>query len=148
MTDATLLLSDEECKTHYMSVWGDTVEFKEFLIALAIGIAFGIVCSDGALVYLKTYHADLSKGGLMGTALMIGAIGSIIAGVIGAMLFKPKRIISEENLVLSTADIAQELNLNLQEEAELLKTAPDDIICEMKQLGIYQLFSGEKEQAI
>lgn len=126
---------------YYLSIWGDTVDFRDFLCGLLIGVAFGAVCADGGLAYLKTYHSGLSKGALMGAALMIGAVGSIVAGALSAFLFKPKRKISEENLTIEFKNLEEEFGVNLEEEAELLKTAPPEIIEELKGLNLYTLFA-------
>lgn len=128
---------------YYISIWGDTVDFRECLIALLIGIVFGVVCGDGAFSYLKAYHADMSKGALMGTALMIGAGGSILAGYICAKLFKPKRIIEEESQRIEIEELVSDLELDMHGEAEILKQASPEIIAELKILNLYDLFAYE-----
>ena len=129
--------------TKYLLIWGDTVKFKDLISSLIIGMVFGSVSAQGGLWYLKTYHADMSRGALMGTALLIGALSCILAGAINAKLFAPKRVLIEGNSASDTLDAKLFIDLGLEPEleAEYLKETPPDVIEEMKQLALYDFFA-------
>jgi hypothetical protein len=131
----------QQSKAEFLTVWGDTVDFKQLIIGLTLGAIFGYVSFIGGLQYLKLNHASLSKGLLMGYALLFGVAGCVLVGVVAAMVFKPKRIFHEEDFHINGEMVFQELGIDQKQEAEFLKDTPKEVIEEMHKLQIYHLFA-------
>ncbi len=121
-------------KTEFLTIWGDTVIFKQLLLGLAGGAMLGYLSLMGGLVYLNKTQPNLGKALLMGYALLFGVGGCIIAGVIAAKIFKPKRIFYEEDTCIDKHAVLESLHVDIKQEAEYLKHVSPRIINEMKQL--------------
>ena len=128
-------------KTSYITVWGDTVNFRELLIGLLLGALAGFGSYRGALWLLNSTHPDMAKGLLMGYALLFGISGCLLAGGVAAKVFKAKRIFIEDDSSIDMQATLHELKLDLRRESEYLKAVPPDVIAEMHELQIYELFS-------
>ncbi len=132
-------------KETYAEIWGDVVDIKHLacaiLIGLIISLSFYIIGVKIIHLSLPTLTPSLNKA----YGLLIGMLGSLLSAIISAKLFKPKRIINEgSNYVQEDQHaVIKELGIDLKKEAELLKNADPQIIEEMKQLGIYDLFAGK-----
>lgn len=128
--------------------WGDTVNLKH----LGMGIVIGVICGIGSFTLgqkiFTTYLLDTTPQLLKAYALLAGIVGCLLAAVITANLFKPKRTVSEEEFnVEDRINVLRELHVDLAQEAEDLKSVPPEIIEEMKQLKIYDLFAGKDSSA-
>ncbi|MDR3561335.1 MAG: hypothetical protein P4N59_07845 [Negativicutes bacterium] len=133
----------EKHKEEFVTIWGDTVNFRQLLLGLVGGAVLGYLSLIGGLSYLKSYHPGLGKALLMGYALLFGVGGCIVAAMIAGRVFKPKRIYSEEDRSVDKQAVLRELNIDLKQEAEYLKQVSPQIIHEMKQLQLYELFVTE-----
>jgi len=79
----------------YVEVSGDTVILNELFFSAVIGI---VLTMAGYLIGVNYFSGieNLDPGLIKGYSLMTGIIGCIIAAVISAKLFKPKRIVEEK----------------------------------------------------
>lgn len=127
-------------KQSYLTIWGDTVDLKELLIGLFLGAVLGYSSFSGSLWYLKSFHPDIAKGLLAGYALLFGIVGCLVAGVIAAKFFKSKRIFLEDDSSIDKQSVLLDLTLNLKQESKYLKNVPPDVIEEMRELHVYELF--------
>ncbi|MEN6412260.1 MAG: hypothetical protein ABFC84_05765 [Veillonellales bacterium] len=132
-------------KKEYISVWGDTVDFKELLIGMFAGAMIGYASFAGGIWFLRQFFSSLPKGLFMGYALLFGIAGCLIAGGVAAKAFKAKRIFLEDSSCVDLRTTLEDLNLDLSREAEYLKYVPADVQEEMKELQLYQLFSKESD---
>jgi len=123
-----------------VEVWGDTVDQRHLGCAIAIGVAISL---GGFLGANHVLAASVSRPELARTyAMLAGLVGCVIAGVVCAFLFKPKRLVIEgrdadpfwrqdvlEKLAGETGDLGAIADL------------PASVIQEMKELEIYELFA-------
>jgi uncharacterized transporter YbjL len=124
-------------------VWGDTVSLSELIVGMLAGALAGYTAFAAALSYLNAYHSDLTRGVLMGYALLMGVCGCVVIGALAAAVFKPKRIVREEASVADTAALWRELRIDVRQEAQYLASVPPDLLAEMRRLGLLDLFIDE-----
>lgn len=132
---------DDE-KREFLTVWGDTVDFKELLVGLVVGAIAGFVSYYGGLLAIKHLFPQMPQGLMMGYSLLIGVTGCLAVGVVAAIMIKPKRIFKEDDKHIDKAMVLKELNVDLEQEAMVLNSVPADVIAEMHKLGLYELFYG------
>jgi hypothetical protein len=75
---------------------------------------------------------------------MTGIIGCIIAAVISAKLFKPKRIVEEKFEQEEIEKIIAAAGMTVEEEAEALSLLDEETLEEMRQLELYSLLDLRK----
>lgn len=137
----------QEKQQELLAIWGDTVAFKDLLVGLLLGGVLGFTSLKGGLWYLQNFHAGLEKGLMMGYGLIFGIAGCIAAGAIVAKKCKAKRILMEEEGGIDLESVLESFQINLQKEAEYLKEVPSDVITEMHQLKLYELFAGNLQHS-
>ena len=122
-----------------VEVWGDTADTRHLTWAIVLGIGISLPAFLLASRVLTSYVAspDLAKA----YAMLAGLGGCILAGVLCAVLFKPKRVVAEGE----AADPfwRQEVLAQLAEQTGDLGSVadlPPAVAREMKELGIYKLF--------
>lgn len=121
-------------------VWGDTVNIRELAISVCLGIIFTMVFYlVGRHIFLGMDSIDESLA--KGYALFVGIAGCIIAAVISAKAFKPKRIIGELNDVGEISEILEYAHMTVEDEAEALTKVDKGVIKEMEDLGLYNLLA-------
>jgi hypothetical protein len=119
----------------YLEVWGDTVDGRHLLGSIALGVGIAVP------VYLlaDAGFAALTDGTALGHsyALLAGLAACIIAAVIAARLFKPKRIVT---VGASTTGSRAEVMDAIEAEIGPLGD-PDELpratLAEVKELGLY-----------
>jgi hypothetical protein len=129
-------------KKVYADIWGDTVDLRHLAAAMVIGIVIALGCYVLGLNVIQSGYPKLAKNLVQGYALLVGIVGSLIAAVVSAKLFAPKRVLKEDEFSLEDrALVIRELQIDLEREGEDLKQVPEEIIREMKELQIYDLFA-------
>lgn len=130
----------------FIEVWGDTVEQRHLLgsIGLGVGVAVPI------FLLAEWGFGVLTDGSPLGRsyALLAGIAGCIIAAVIAARLFKPKRIvvIGEQH----TGSRAEAMDAI---EAEIGPLGdPDELpastLAEVRELGLYDDLKAQHEKNV
>ncbi|SAL32442.1 hypothetical protein [Caballeronia humi] len=122
-----------------VEIWGDTVDTRH----LAWSVAIGIVVSLGAFFVASRVLAAYVHDPAMARAyaMLVGLGGCLVAGVICARLFKPKREVIEE--AIGTGGREEVLAQLAAEAGGLGRVAdlPPAVVAEMKELGLYDLFA-------
>ena len=125
----------------YAEVWGDTVDTAHLGWSVLIGVAVSFGAFELALRILQPLVAQAAMG--RAYAMLVGLGGCLAAGAICARLFKPKRIVVEQEA--SDEGMRAELIARLVADAGpqgSVKTLPGDVVAEMKEAGLYDLFAG------
>ncbi len=119
-------------------VWGDTVDLRHLAGALLIGVGASLGAYAGAL------HALGGSGDgdqVAGTwAMLAGLVGCVLAGVVCARLFPPKRIVSATGV---DSEARAEAIAELCAEPRGLGTLdqlPAVVVQELEQLGLREAF--------
>ena len=122
-----------------VEVWGDTVDVRHLAWAIVLGIGISLPAFFLATRVLASVVSspDLARA----YAMLAGLAGCVLAGVLCAVLFKPKRVVVEGE----AADPfwRQEVLAKLAEQTGDLGSVddlPPEVVKEMKELEIYDLF--------
>ncbi|MDF1706147.1 MAG: hypothetical protein P1U38_15365 [Aeromicrobium sp.] len=121
-----------------VEVWGDTVSEKHVKISVLLGAGLAV---PSFLVAKSAFSAGMENQDLARTyAMLAGLAACLVAAVISARLFEPKRIVTEQTLdreqqVQAALDLArQPLGMGRLDE---LDDAGRD---ELRKLGLYEVF--------
>ncbi|GLU50237.1 hypothetical protein [Nocardiopsis ansamitocini] len=129
--------------SNLLEIWGDTVDSRHTVGAIALGIGTATPLYLGA-DYFFSRIADPSLAGSY--ALLTGLAGCLIAGFIGARLFEPKRVVTEQdsgNEGRAAAMDAIEAEYGpLGDPAEL----PEPVREEIRALGLYDDLRAQHER--
>lgn len=125
-------------------IWGDTVNLRHLAGAMIIGMILGISFYKGGLLVIEKYFSSLPENLHKSVALLVGIGGCLIAAVISAKLFPPKRVLSEQQFSPEDRErVLKELQVDIEQEAEDLKTMSPAVIKEMEELQLLELFQKE-----
>ena len=134
-------MSDDNKPRVLANIWGDTVDLKHLAGAMAIGVGLGFSFFLGGVQLIGHLQPGLSKDLKNAGAMLIGIVGCLLAAVISAKLFPPKRTLSEQHF--SEADrerVLKELQIDLEAEAEYMKTMSPEMLREMQELRLDSVF--------
>lgn len=140
MTRATTRRATEQTDDlHLVEVWGDTVDERHVKIAVALSVLLAVPSFLGARAL---FTATMDNQDLARTyAMLAGLAACLLAAVISARFFKPKRIVTERQLepeeqIAAAMELAQ-LPLGLGTLASLSEAEQE----EMRRLGLYDVFA-------
>jgi hypothetical protein len=121
-------------------VWGDTVNLKELLFSVLLGIVFTMgfyLVARHFFLQIDSIEASLARG----YALFVGIAGCLISSVISAKLFEPKRVISEMSLQHDIEDVLAHAGMSVEDEIDALVKLDPEIIKEMETFSLYSLLA-------
>lgn len=123
----------------YAEVWGDTVDLGHLAWSVVLGIGVSLGAFFAGKRVLSTLVADVAIA--RAYAMLVGLAGCLLAGVICAFLFKPKREVVEHS-----SDESERFHVLEQLAAESggLGSVSDlspAARAEMAELGILDLFA-------
>lgn len=130
-----------DASPRYAQVWGDTVDTTHLGWSVLIGAVVSFGAFELALRVLQPLVAQAAMG--RAYAMLVGLGGCLAAGGLCARLFKPKRIVVEQEE--SDEGMRAELIERLVGEAGpqgSVRLLPDCVAAEMKEAGLYDLFAG------
>lgn len=76
-----------------LEIWGDTVDSRHTTWAIALGIGVSVPLYLGSEYLFSRMVEDATVAGTY--ALLVGLVGCLLAGFAGALLFPPKRVVTE-----------------------------------------------------
>ncbi|WP_457588740.1 hypothetical protein [Ensifer canadensis] len=123
-------------------VWGDIVDRTQLAKAIAIGTGVSLSTYWIAGWFLAGRASTPEIGRAI--AMLFGILGCVGGGIIGARLFKPKRVIVDEtaNAAWRIAALDQ---LNLERGGVgRIEDLPPVAAAEMKEVGLYDLFANHR----
>lgn len=126
-------------KSDLYELWGDTVNGRHLIYAIAIGasVSLGAFFLAKHLLVGWVDNVQMAKA----YAMLVGIVGCLVGGAISAKLFKPKR-----NVVEHQADPAWRAKVlaELQDEfGDLgsLSDLPAETLAELREMDLYELFA-------
>jgi cytochrome c biogenesis protein CcdA len=129
----------------YAEVWGDTVDLRHLSIAIVIGIAVSLTFYLVGLKFILRSLPKTPQSLTQAYALLIGILGCLVSAVVSTKLFPPKRTLRENQFNAQEREAAlSELQIDWEKEREELKTLSPQIVAEMKELQIYEIFAEPK----
>lgn len=128
-------------------VWGDTVDLRHLAWAIAIGTGISVLGFYLASRWLATVVE--SRQLAHAYAMLAGLAGCVIAGVICARAFPPKREVTEMD-TSSDPEWRREVLEELSRQPGGLGTVqdlPPAVVQELKELKLYELFADKAGRA-
>ncbi|WP_199136547.1 hypothetical protein [Delftia sp. ASV31] len=128
-------------------VWGDTVDLRHLAWAIAIGTGISVLGFYLASRWLATVVESHQLAHAY--AMLAGLAGCVIAGVICARAFPPKREVTE----LDTSNDPEWRREVLEELARqpgglgTVQDLPPAVVQELKELKLYELFADKAGRA-
>jgi hypothetical protein len=134
-------------KPELYEVWGDTVDARHLVYAIAIGAVVSLSAFFVAQHFLLMWveSAQMARA----YAMLVGILGCLAGGAISATLFKPKRHVVEHQ-----ADPAWRAQVLVELENEFgdlgrLADLPPETVAELREMDLYELFANyEKDLAV
>lgn len=124
----------------YTEVWGDTVVIGELAWA-------SIICVAGTMLFYFLGTAiflgreGMEPGLAKGYSLLVGIVGCILAAVLCAKMFKPKRVVEERLEQEDILHVLEAAGISLEDEIEGLANLSPDVIKEMEDVELYSLLA-------
>ncbi|WP_313620168.1 hypothetical protein [Achromobacter sp.] len=127
--------------TRLAEVWSDTVDLRHLAWAIVIGIAISVAGFFAASRWLRGVVASPELAHAY--AMLAGLAGCVLAGIICARLFPPKREVIERSATHDPAWRAEVLAELAEQPGGLgtLADLPEAVVRELKELGLYDLFA-------
>lgn len=123
-------------------IWGDTVNLRHLGGAMIIGIILGTAFYLAGLSFIQKIRPDMVLSLQKAMGLVVGIVGCLLAAVVSTKLFPPKRILTEEQFSPENRQqILRELNIDMAQEVRDMASMPPEIIAEMKDLQIHDIFT-------
>lgn len=121
-------------------VWGDTVDLRHLAWAIIIGIGISVLGFYLASRWLASVVGSTQLAHAY--AMLAGLAGCVIAGVICARAFAPKREVSEQSMAEDPQWQREVLDELSQQPGGMgsLADLPPSVVAELKELKLYALF--------
>lgn len=126
-------------------VWGDTVDLRHLAWSVVLGVAISVAAFEAGRRLLTSFVNDAAI--VRADAMLVGLGGCVLAGVVSAVLFRPKRVVvehavDESERMAVLAQLAEEWG-GIGSLSDLSASAR----AEMKELGLLELFRAYEASA-
>ncbi|MEK3952302.1 MULTISPECIES: hypothetical protein [Psychrobacillus] len=127
----------------YLEILGDTILPNQLLFAVLISVGISL---GGYNIGLWLLPSIASESMVASYSLLIGILGSVFSLVLCSILFKPKRIlVEEETSSESMRQVFEDLQLDPLEELELIENDPITKK-ELEEFGVLNSFLALREE--
>lgn len=127
----------------YLEILGDTILPNQLLFAVLISVGISL---GGYIIGLWLLPSIASESMVASYSLLIGILGSVFSLVLCSILFKPKRIlVEEETSSESMRQVFEDLQLDPLEELELIENDPITKK-ELEEFGVLNSFLALREE--
>lgn len=127
----------------YLEILGDTILPTQLLFAVLISVGISL---GGYNIGLWLLPSIASESMVASYSLLIGILGSVFSLVLCSILFKPKRIlVEEETSSESMRQVFEDLQLDPLEELELIENDPITKK-ELEEFGVLNSFLALREE--
>ncbi|MEK5205821.1 hypothetical protein [Psychrobacillus sp. FSL H8-0510] len=127
----------------YLEILGDTILPNQLLFAVLISVGISL---GGYNIGLWLLPSIASESMVASYSLLIGILGSVFSLVLCSILFKPKRIlVEEETSSKSMRQVFEDLQLDPLEELELIENDPITKK-ELEEFGVLNSFLALREE--
>lgn len=129
--------------SYYVEILGDTVSPTNVLLSILISIVLGL---GGFLIGKKFFPTIAEETMVNSYSLLLGIAGCVVALILCAILFRPKRILTEDKTDKKSArKLLTDLQIDLDEEQEVIKNDPTTRK-EMEDLQLIDIFTPEEKE--
>lgn len=139
-------MNDKHAKNKYLEILGDTIVPNQLLFSIIISVAISL---GGYNLGLWFFPSIASENMVASYSLLLGITGTVLALLFCSIVFKPKRIlIEEETSTNSMKEVFEDLQLDADEELALIENDPVTKK-ELEELGVLEHFralGGDKKK--
>ena len=121
----------------FLEILGDTIVPNQLLLAIIISV---VISLGGYNIGLRIFPSFASENMVASYSLLLGIVGTVLSLVLCSILFKPKRILLEEETSSeSMREFLKICNWILYEELRLIENDPITKK-ELEELGVLKAF--------
>lgn len=139
-------LDSTKRKQTYLEILGDTIVPNQLLLSIIISVTISL---GGYNLGLWFFPSIANENMVASYSLLLGIAGTVFSLLLCSFVFKPKRIlIEEETSFESMKDVFEDLQLDIHEELALIENDPITKK-ELEELGVLEQFralGGEKKK--
>lgn len=129
--------NDSTNKKPFLEILGDTIVPNQLLFAIILSVSISL---GGYNIGLRIFPAIASENMVASYSLLLGIVGTVLSLALCSIIFKPKRILLEEETSYeSMRDVFDDLQLDPHEELRLIENDPITKK-ELKDLGVLKHF--------
>lgn len=127
----------------FVEIMGDTVSPTNVIFSIFISVALGL---GGYLVGKQFFPMIADESMVKSYSLLLGIFGCVMALVLNAFLFRPKRVLTESQPNIEDSKrLLRDLQVDLDEEYEVIKHDPATRK-EMEELEMLDTFKPEERK--
>ena len=124
-------------KKRFLEILGDTIIPNQLLLAIILSVTISL---GGYNIGLRIFPSFASENMVPSYSLLLGIIGTVLSLALCSLIFKPKRILLEEETSSeSMRDVFEDLKLDPHEELRLIENDPITKK-ELEELGMLKHF--------
>lgn len=132
-------------KADLYEVWGDTVDGRHLIYAIAIGAVVSLSAFFLAKYLLTGWVANAQMA--RAYAMLVGIVGCLAGGAISARLFKPKRhVVEHQHDPAWRAQVLVDLQAEFGDLGKL-SDLPPEALAELREMDLYDLFADLEKNA-
>jgi uncharacterized membrane protein (UPF0182 family) len=121
----------------YLEILGDTILPNHLLLAILLSVSVSL---GGYNIGLRLFPSIANDNMVASYSLLLGILGSVLSLIISSIIFKPKRVlIEEETSSESMKQVFEDLQLDPVEELRLIENDPVTKK-ELEELGVLNSF--------
>jgi uncharacterized membrane protein YeaQ/YmgE (transglycosylase-associated protein family) len=121
----------------FLEILGDTIVPNQLLFAIILSVSISL---GGYNIGLRIFPAVASENMVASYSLLLGIVGTVLSLALCSIIFKPKRILLEEETSFeSMREVFEDLQLDPREELKLIENDPITKK-ELKDLGVFKHF--------
>lgn len=132
-----------EKKEQYVEILGDTISGNQLITAIIFSV---LVSLAGFLIGQWIFPQIADEQMVDSYSLLLGIAGTVIMLVINSFIFRPKRILVDEEISYENMEeVFSSLQLDIDEELRLIEEDPTTKK-ELEDLGVLSIFNSKRKE--
>ncbi|BDH61674.1 hypothetical protein MTP04_18040 [Lysinibacillus sp. PLM2] len=134
--------SKGEHKEQYVEILGDTISGNQLITAIIFSVLISLA---GFLIGQWIFPQIADEQMVDSYSLLLGIAGTVIMLVINSFIFRPKRILVDEEISYENMEeVFSSLQLDIDEELRLIEEDPTTKK-ELEDLGVLSIFNSKRK---
>ncbi|WP_052126206.1 hypothetical protein [Ureibacillus massiliensis] len=135
--------SKGEHKEQYVEILGDTISGNQLITAIIFSVLISLA---GFLIGQWIFPQIADEQMVDSYSLLLGIAGTVIMLVINSFIFRPKRILVDEEISYENMEeVFSSLQLDIDEELRLIEEDPTTKK-ELEDLGVLSIFNSKRKE--
>ncbi|MBB4824856.1 putative membrane protein YeaQ/YmgE (transglycosylase-associated protein family) [Sporosarcina luteola] len=127
----------------FVEILGDTISERQLIISIALSV---LISLGGYKLGQAIFPSFAEERMVNSYSLLLGIAGTVTVLVLNSLLFKPKRILVEDEIsATNMAEVFADLQLDIEEELKLIEEDPITKR-ELQELGVLSNLTGNKKE--